>query len=132
MTQDFAGAVDGDNLTAKYNDKNNFGTSPYVALFEVSLAVTRHKRSAAYSASLSYLVVRPPSLPGGTDMRDCRDAFCASAHPAVSTCNVDRTLQGVLMRTLPNPTIFPHEADSPSAISTHRRFTDDYTLEGLE
>jgi hypothetical protein len=58
MTQDFAGAVDGDNLIAKYNDKNNSGTSPHVALFEVSLAVLRHKRSAAYSASLSYLVVR--------------------------------------------------------------------------
>jgi hypothetical protein len=58
MTQDLREPWKLYNLTAKYNDRNNSGTNPHVALFEVRLAVPRCRRSAAYSARLSYLVFR--------------------------------------------------------------------------
>lgn len=58
MTQDLREPWKLYNLTAKYNDRNNSGTNPHVALSEVRLAVPRCRRSAAYSASLSYLVFR--------------------------------------------------------------------------
>ena len=88
----FAGAVEGYNLTAKYNDKNNSGT----IATPCSLYSVFSRPKAQTVGCVSYEVKLPglPSLPGGTDMRDCRDAFCTSAHPAVSTCNVDRGLQG--------------------------------------
>ena len=100
----FAGAVDGNNLTAKYNDKNN--SSTIATPCSLCSVFSRPKAPTVGRVSCEVKLPGLPSLPGGTDMRDCRDAFCTSAHPAVSTCNVDRGLQGssqcVLCTTLDN------------------------------
>lgn len=98
MTQDLWKPWKLYNLTAKYNDKNNFGTNPHVALSEVRLAVPRCRHSSAYSASLSYPVF--PSLPGGTDVREIAGMSSALLHTPL--CPHAMSIGEVLVRTWDN------------------------------